>query len=59
MPAKHRWREGHVAGAVPPTPRSPLFAPLLRCLVGAQAAFLLGVLPDLGLIAAAVVGMGF
>jgi len=44
--------------AVPPTPRSPLFAPLRWCLVGAQAAFLLGVQPDLGLFAAAVVGMG-
>ena len=49
---------GLLCFAVPPTPRSPLFAPLLWCLVGAQAAFLLGVQPDLGLIAAAVVGMG-
>jgi hypothetical protein len=44
--------------AVPPTPRSPLVVPLLWCLVGAQAAFLMGVQPDLGLIAAAVVDMG-
>ena len=49
---------GLLCFAVPPTPRSPLFAPLLWCFVGAQAAFLLGVRPDLGLIAAAVVGMG-
>lgn len=49
---------GLLCFAVPPTPRSPLFAPLLWCLIGAQAAFLLDVQPDLGLIAAAVVGMG-
>ncbi len=49
---------GVLCFAVPPTPRSPLVVPLLWCLVGAQAAFLLGVLPDLGLIAAAVVGLG-
>jgi hypothetical protein len=44
--------------AVPLTPRSPVFAPLLCCLVGAQAAFLFGVQPDLGLMAAAVMGLG-
>lgn len=49
---------GLLCFAVPPTPRGPLFVPLLWCFVGAQAAFLLGVQPDLGLIAAAVVGMG-
>jgi hypothetical protein len=49
---------GLLCFAVPPMPRSPLFAPLLWCLVGAQAAFLLGVRPDLGLIAAALVGLG-
>jgi hypothetical protein len=49
---------GLLCFAVPPTPRGPLVVPLLWCLVGAQAAFLLGVQPDLGLIAAAVVGMG-
>ena len=49
---------GLLSFAVQPTPRSPLFVPLLWCLVGAQSAFLLGVQPDLGLIAAAVVGMG-
>jgi Family of unknown function (DUF6064) len=49
---------GLLCFAAPPTPRSTLFAPLLWCLVGAQAAFLLGVQPDLGLIAAAVVGLG-
>ncbi len=39
-----------------PTPRSPLLMPLLWCVVGAQAAFLLQVKPDLGLIAAGMVG---
>lgn len=46
---------GLLCFAVPATPRSPLIAPLLWCLVGAQAAFLLGVRPDLGLLAAGVV----
>ncbi len=46
---------GLLCFAVPPTPRSPLIVPLLWSLVGAQAAFLLGVQPDLGLIAAGVV----
>ena len=49
---------GVLCFAVPPTPRSPLLVPLLWCLVGTQAAFLFGVWPDLGLIAAAVVGVG-
>jgi hypothetical protein len=49
---------GLLCFAVPPMPRSPLIVPLLWCLVGAQAAFLLGVQPDLGLIGAAVVGVG-
>ncbi len=49
---------GLLCFAVPPTPRSPLIVPLLWCLVGAQAAFLLGVQPDLGLIAAGAVGVG-
>ena len=49
---------GLLCFAVPPMPRSPLIVPLLWCLVGAQAAFLLDVQPDLGLIAAAVVGLG-
>lgn len=40
-----------------PTPRSPLVVPVLWCLIGAQAAFLLDVQPDLGLIAAGVVGI--
>jgi hypothetical protein len=47
---------GLLCFAVPPVPRSPLIVPVLWCLVGAQAAFLLGVQPDLGLIAAGVVG---
>lgn len=40
-----------------PTPRSPLVVPVLWCLVGAQATLLLGVLPDLSLIAAGMVGV--
>jgi hypothetical protein len=48
---------GVMCFAVPPTPRTPLIVPLLWCLVGAQAAFLLGVQPDLGLVAAAAVGI--
>ena len=40
-----------------PTPRSPLVVPVLWCLIGAQAAFLLDVQPDLGLIAAGLVGI--
>ena len=43
---------------VPPYPRAPLLVPVLWCLVGAQAAFLLGVYQDLGLIIAGVVGVG-
>jgi hypothetical protein len=46
---------GVLALLVAPYPRSPLVVPLLWCLVGAQAAFLLGVQPDLGLLAAAAV----
>jgi len=49
---------GVLAFAVPPYPRSPLIVPLLWSFVGAQAAFLLGVPPDLGLIAAAAVAIG-
>jgi hypothetical protein len=47
---------GLLCFAMPPTPRSSLIVPLLWCLVGAQAALFLGVQPDLGLIAAGVVG---
>ncbi|WP_051675805.1 DUF6064 family protein [Polaromonas glacialis] len=49
---------GLLCFAVTPTPRSPLIVPLLWCLVGAQAAFLLGVQPDFGLIPAGLVGTG-
>ena len=48
---------GLLCFAVPPTPRSPLVVPVLWCAVGSQAAFLLGVQPDLGLIATGVVGL--
>jgi hypothetical protein len=48
---------GMLCFAVPPTPRSPLIVPFLWCLVGAQAAFVLGVQPDLGLIAAGAVSV--
>jgi len=47
---------GMLAWLVPPYPRSSLIAPVLWSMVGAQAAFLLGVPQDLGLLAAAVVG---
>ena len=47
---------GILALLVVPHPRAPLVVPVLWCLVGAQAAFLLGVPQDLGLIVAAVVG---
>lgn len=40
-----------------PYPRAPLVVPLLWCAVGAQAAFLLGVPQDLGLIAAGAVAL--
>lgn len=48
---------GVLCFAVPPTPRSPLVVPVLWCLVGTQATFLFGVWPDLGLMAAAAVGV--
>jgi len=48
---------GVLCFAVPPTPRSPLIVPFLWCLVGAQAAFLLDLQPDLGLIAAGAVSV--
>lgn len=47
---------GLLAFAVPPYPRSPLVVPLLWSAVGAQAAFLLGVPQDLGLVAAGLAG---
>lgn len=49
---------GVLAFAVPPYPRSPVLAPLLWCVIGAQAAFLLSVRQDLSLIIAGVVGAG-
>jgi len=49
---------GVLCFAVVPTPRSPLIVPVLWCLVGAQAAFLLGVQPDLVLIVAGLIGIG-
>lgn len=49
---------GLLALAVPPYPRGPLLVPVLWCFVGAQAAVLLDVAPDLGLVVAAVVGIG-
>jgi hypothetical protein len=48
---------GLLAFAVRPYPRGPLVVPVLWCLVGAQAAFLLGVYQDLGLIFAGVAGV--
>lgn len=48
---------GMLALLEPPYPRAPVVVPVLWCLVGAQAAFLLGVQADLALIAAALVGI--
>lgn len=48
---------GLLALTVAPYPRSPLMVPVLWCFVGGQAAFLLDVPPDSGLIAAGVVGI--
>ncbi len=48
---------GMLAFLVAPYPRSPLVVPVLWCLVGAQAAFLLGVPQDLALLVAAAVGL--
>jgi len=42
----------------PPYPRYTLFAPILWALIGSQAAFILGVHQDLGLLVAAGVGVG-
>jgi hypothetical protein len=50
---------GLLAFLVRPYPRSTLVIPVLWCLVGAQAAFLLGVWQDLGLLVAAVAGTVF
>jgi hypothetical protein len=47
---------GLLALLAPPYPLSTLVVPVLWCLVGAQAAFLLGVWQDLGLLVAAAVG---
>lgn len=47
---------GVLAFLVAPYPRGVLAVPVLWCLVGVQAAFLLGVWADLGLIVAAAVG---
>ena len=48
---------GLLAFLVPPYPRSVLLVPVLWSLVGSQAAFLLGVPQDLGLLIAAAVGV--
>jgi hypothetical protein len=48
---------GILAFMVGPHPRSPLVVPVLWCLVGGQAVFLLGVPPDSGLIVAGVAGL--
>jgi len=47
---------GMLAFLVPPYPRNVLVVPVVWCLVGAQAAFLLGVQQDLGLLVAAALG---
>jgi len=49
---------GVLAFLVVPHPRLPLAVPVLWCLIGSQAAFLLDVRQDLALLVAAVVGIG-
>ena len=49
---------GLLALLVRPHPRSPLAVPVLWSFVGAQAAFLLDVPPDLSLLAAGAIGVG-
>lgn len=46
-----------LAFAVPPCPRAAVLVPVLWCFVGVQAAFLLGVPQDLGLLVAVAVGI--
>lgn len=48
---------GMLALLVTPYPRAPLLVPVLWCLIGSQAAFLLDVSPDLALIVAGSVGV--
>ncbi|OOG22699.1 hypothetical protein B1C78_14295 [Thioalkalivibrio denitrificans] len=48
---------GMLAFLARPYPRTPLIVPVLWSMVGVQAAFLLGVPQDLGLLVAAVVGV--
>ncbi len=48
---------GVLAFAYPTSPRSVYLVPVLWCVVGVQAAFLLGVTQDLGLALAGVVGL--
>ncbi len=48
---------GMLAFLAPPHPRSPFLVPVLWCFVGSQAAFLLGVSQDLGLIVAGITGI--
>lgn len=48
---------GILAFMIPGYPRSPLIVPVLWCLVGVQAAFVLGVVQDMGLIVAGAVGV--
>lgn len=47
---------GLLAFLKPPAPRAPYIVPVLWSMIGGQAAFLLGVPQDLGLIAAGVIG---
>jgi Family of unknown function (DUF6064) len=47
---------GILAFAVSPYPRSPLVVPIVWCVIGTQAALLLGMQPDLVLIVAGVAG---
>lgn len=48
---------GLLALLVPPYPRSPIVVPVAWCFVGAQAAFLFDLPPDLALLAAGALGI--
>lgn len=50
---------GLLAFLAPPYPRSPFVVPILWCVVGTQAAILLRVPQDLGLVVAGVAGLVF
>ena len=50
---------GMFAFLVRPYPRSPLIVPVIWSFIGGQAAYLLGVYQDLGLLVAGIIGIAF